>query len=291
MTEKRKKNIILILADDLGYECLSCYGGKSYDTPNLNAMAASGTQFTHAYALPLCTPTRIQIMTGKYNFRNWKAFGILDPSEKTFGHYMQYAGYKTCITGKWQLRSYNPPDFEPEWRGQGMLPENAGFDEYFLWHAGHTEDKGSRYADPVILDNNGLRQDTEGKYGPDVGEGWGGMSTVHVVSRSVRDSAAMLDATHGPDLGAPYQAAAPARPYLEEIGEHPGKLRIALQHLSFNGFEVEPDCLNAVEDAAKLLRDLGHDGAQEAGDVRVLRSAPHYIVLIIRLYIMLYRML
>jgi len=81
---------------------------------------------------------------------------------------MQYAGYKTCITGKWQLWSYNPPDFEPEWRGQGMLPENAGFDEYFLWHAGHTEDKGSRYADPVILDNNGLRQDTEGKYGPDL---------------------------------------------------------------------------------------------------------------------------
>merc|ERR1712096_220554 len=127
-----------------------------------------GTRFTHAYTLPLCTPTRVQIMTGKYNFRNWKSFGILDPNEKTFGHYMQYAGYKTCITGKWQLWSYNPPNFEPEWRGQGMLPENAGFDEYFLWHAGHTEDKGSRYAGPVILDNNGLRQDTEGKYGPDL---------------------------------------------------------------------------------------------------------------------------
>ena len=106
-------------------------------------------------------------------------------------------------------------------------------------------------------------------FGPDVGEGWGGMSTVHVVSRSVRDSAAMLDATHGPDLGAPYQAAAPARPYLEEIGEHPGKLRIALQHLSFNGFEVEPDCLNAVEDAAKLLRDLGHDVADAALNIEM----------------------
>ena len=140
MVEQRKQNIILILADDLGFECLGCYGGKSYNTPNLDAMAASGTQFTHAYALPLCTPTRTQIMTGKYNFRNWKAFGILDPNEKTFGHYMQHAGYKTCITGKWQLWSYNPPSFEPEWRGQGMLPENAGFDEVLLWHAGHTED-------------------------------------------------------------------------------------------------------------------------------------------------------
>ena len=95
MVEQRKQNIILILADDLGFECLGCYGGKSYNTPNLDAMAASGTQFTHAYALPLCTPTRAQIMTGKYNFRNWKAFGILDPNEKTLGHYMQHAGYKT----------------------------------------------------------------------------------------------------------------------------------------------------------------------------------------------------
>ena len=168
MREQQKQNIILILADDLGYECLGCYGGESYNTPNLDAMAASGTRFTHAYALPLCTPTRVQIMTGKYNFRNWKAFGILDPDEKTFGHYMPHAGYKTCVTGKWQLWSYNPPNFEPEWRGQGMLPENAGFDEFFLWHAGHTEDKGSRYADPLIFDNNGLRQDTKGRYGPDL---------------------------------------------------------------------------------------------------------------------------
>ena len=109
MREQQKQNIILILADDLGYECLGCYGGESYNTPNLDAMAASGTRFTHAYALPLCTPTRVQIMTGKYNFRNWKAFGLLDPDEKTFGHYMQHAGYKTCVTGKWQLWSYNPP--------------------------------------------------------------------------------------------------------------------------------------------------------------------------------------
>jgi arylsulfatase A-like enzyme len=72
------------MADDLGYETLGCYGGTSYRTPNLDRLARRGVRFTHAYAQPLCTPTRVQLMTGKYNFRNWKAFGILDPKEKTF---------------------------------------------------------------------------------------------------------------------------------------------------------------------------------------------------------------
>ena len=172
MAEGRKQNIILILADDLGYECLGSYGGKSYKTPRLDEMAERGVRFTHAYSLPLCTPTRMALMTGKYNFRNWEAFGIMSPNEKTFGHYMQDAGYKTCITGKWQLWSYNPPDFEPEWRGKGMLPEDAGFDEHFLWHVGHTEDKGSRYADPVIIENGEPFEDAEGTYGPDLFTGY-----------------------------------------------------------------------------------------------------------------------
>ncbi len=164
----RRPNIVLILADDLGYECLGCYGGKSYKTPRLDELAATGVRFQRAYALPLCTPTRAQLMTGKHNFRNWQAFGVLDPNEKTFGHYMKEAGYRTCISGKWQLYSYNPPDFEPEWRGKGMRPEESGFDEYCLWHTEHTEDKGSRYADPVIQQNGTYLSDTEGKYGPDI---------------------------------------------------------------------------------------------------------------------------
>ncbi len=164
----RPPNIVLIMADDMGREALGNYGGASYETPAMDKLAKEGVRFTQAYSLPLCTNTRVSLMTGKYNFRNWKAFGILDPQVKTFGHWFSEGGYHTCISGKWQLQSYNPIDFQPEWRGKGMRVEDAGFDEYFLWHSEHTEDKGSRYADPHINSNGTYLEDTEGKYGPDL---------------------------------------------------------------------------------------------------------------------------
>jgi len=94
--------------------------------------------------------------------------------------------------------------------------------------------------------------------GPDAGEGWSGMSSVHAVSRSVRDSAALLDASAGPDLGAPYWAPPPERPYLEEVGRPAGRLRIAFQSQTFNGAETHPDCAAAVAEAARLCAELGH---------------------------------
>lgn len=165
----KRPNIILIMADDLGVECLGSYGGLSYQTPHLDRLAAEGLRFTHAYAQPLCTNTRIQLMTGKYNNRNWLYFGILDPKEQTFGHDMQRAGYDTCIVGKWQLHSYDPPDYPgaAKRRGTGMRIEKAGFDHHLTWHIGHTEDKGSRYADPRLA-RNGKIIDFEGQYGPDL---------------------------------------------------------------------------------------------------------------------------
>jgi arylsulfatase A-like enzyme len=169
-TDSARPNIVLIMADDLGVEGLGCYGGTSYKTPSLDRMAREGVRFNHAYAQPLCTNTRVQLMTGLYNHRNWICFGILDPKAKTIGHWMSDAGYRTCIAGKWQLQSYDPPDYPgaEKRRGLGMKVEDAGFDEYCLWHTGHTELKGSRYADPVILENGKFREDLKGGYGPDV---------------------------------------------------------------------------------------------------------------------------
>ena len=94
--------------------------------------------------------------------------------------------------------------------------------------------------------------------GPHAGEGWGGMSTAHAVTRSVRDSAALLDAVHGADLGAPYHAPAPERSYLDEVSRPPGALRIALQTTAFNGAPTDPECAAAARDAAKLCQSLGH---------------------------------
>lgn len=164
-----KPNILLIMADDLGIEGLSCYGGTSYNTPRLDQLAKQGMRFTHAYSQPLCTPTRVQIMTGKYNHRNWLYFGILDPSEKTFGHLLSSAGYQTCIAGKWQLQSYDPPDFPnaDKRRNTGMKVADAGFDEYQLFHSWHTEDKGSRYGNPSFDRNGTISKDLKGQYGPD----------------------------------------------------------------------------------------------------------------------------
>jgi len=158
-----KFNIVLIMADDLGYECLGCYGSTSYKTPFLDELARTGMRFAHCYSQPLCTPSRVQIMTGQYNFRNYTEFGILDPKQKTFGHLMRSDGYATCVVGKWQL--YGSIDQRQEVRGTGSLPDQVGFDEYCLWQI---DKRGSRYKDPEIVQNGKYCENLQGKYGPDV---------------------------------------------------------------------------------------------------------------------------
>src|SRR6185312_1075900 len=76
-----RPNIVLIMVDDLGYETIGANGGTSYRTPNLDALATGGVRFTHCYVQPLCTPTRMQLMTGKYNVRNYVTFGEMNPRE------------------------------------------------------------------------------------------------------------------------------------------------------------------------------------------------------------------
>jgi arylsulfatase A-like enzyme len=73
--EQAKPNIILILADDLGYETIGANGGTSYRTPRIDKLARDGLRFEHCYAQPLCTPSRVQLMTGRYNSRNYIDFG------------------------------------------------------------------------------------------------------------------------------------------------------------------------------------------------------------------------
>lgn len=93
---------------------------------------------------------------------------------------------------------------------------------------------------------------------PDQGEGWGGYVQTGVLVRSVRDAAAFLDVLAGPMPGDPYAAPAPARPFIDEVGAPPGKLRIAMTTRSLFGKDTDPECVKAVEETAKLLSDLGH---------------------------------
>lgn len=141
---------------------MSCYGSKSYSTPELDELAKTGIIFEHCYSTPLCTPTRVQLMTGKYNFRNYTEFGSLPKGEFTFGHLFQQAGYKTCVAGKWQLAGRIKG---ANYRGRGTLPEEAGFDEHCLWQV---LDRGSRFWNPIIQQNGELKTNLKGKYGPDI---------------------------------------------------------------------------------------------------------------------------
>lgn len=148
-----KPNIVLIMADDMGYECVAANGGAPYKTPHLDKLAAGGMRFTHCHSQPICTPSRVQIMTGRYNSRNYIKFGLLDPKEKTFGNMMRRAGYATCVVGKWQLKG----GFEG--------PTRFGFDEYCLWQLTR---RPNRYPNPG-LEVNGREVDYKnGEYGPDI---------------------------------------------------------------------------------------------------------------------------
>lgn len=152
-----RPNVVLILADDIGYECFGVDGGQSYKTPVIDRLAATGVRFEQCHVQPLCTPTRTQLMTGRYNIRNYLNFGTLVRSETTFGQLAQKAGYATGICGKWQLGE------------EKDSPQHFGFDEACLWH--HTR-RAPRYANPG-LDFNGQPKDySHGEYGPDIVNDW-----------------------------------------------------------------------------------------------------------------------
>ncbi|MGB1790578.1 MAG: sulfatase-like hydrolase/transferase [Limisphaerales bacterium] len=156
-------NIILIMADDMGYEALSSNGSESCKSPNLDKLAAKGVRFTNCFSNPICTPSRVKLMTGQYNVRNYVKFGWLDREQTTFAHQLKAAGYATAIAGKWQLGRDKDS------------PQHFGFEQSCLWQhtrSGRSNEDGKnidrRFVNPQ-LEFNGVEKDfTTGEYGPQV---------------------------------------------------------------------------------------------------------------------------
>ena len=156
-------NVVLIMADDMGYEALSANGSESCKTPNLDKLSAEGVRFTNCFANPICTPSRAKIMTGQYNVRNYVRFGLLDRGQTTFAHQLKAAGYATCIAGKWQLSR------------QMDSPQHFGFEQSCLWQhtrGGRSKENGKtidrRFVNPMLEFNGNEKDYVNGEYGPQV---------------------------------------------------------------------------------------------------------------------------
>jgi amidase len=115
--------------------------------------------------------------------------------------------------------------------------------------------------------------------GPDFGDMFSGLVAEHAVTRSVRDSAALLDATSGPDVGDPYWAPPPVRPFIEEVGFDPGKLRIAFTTTAPSGVKIHPDCVKAVDDAVRLCSSLGHEVVEAYPKLNGEQMAPMFMTI------------
>ncbi len=158
--QQTKPNIIIILADDLGYKALGCNGGNVLNTPNLDTMAKLGMRFTQCHSSPLCSPSRHMLLTGKYNFRTYTEWGVLNKNEKTIATLLRDSGYATSCYGKWQLD------------GGPSAIKRLGFNNFCVYNpftpAG--EPLPNRYKNPVLYTNNGEIDSslTAGKYGEDI---------------------------------------------------------------------------------------------------------------------------
>jgi arylsulfatase A-like enzyme len=182
----RPYNVVLIMADDLSASELACYGHKTNQTPNLDKLASEGTRFQTCWATPLCTPTRVMLMTGQYGFRTgyYNLYGrhlvplpespLYDVGAKTtFADVVKAKGYTTALAGKWQLTGKLP-----------TLVRDCGFDQYMMWaykdnlppgveHTGAWQNNKvgqttSRYWNPSIIRNGEYFPTKPNDYGPDL---------------------------------------------------------------------------------------------------------------------------
>lgn len=163
-----RPNIILILADDLGRDWIGCYGGAG-KTPHVDKLAAQGVRFRLAWSAPICTPTRVEMLTGLYPFRTgwtdhhdvprWGGAGLQPERHVAFPRLLRESGYATAIGGKWQINDLR----------KGDILKAHGFDEHCVWPGAEAGNPPSneRYWG-AYLQTNGKREVHKDRFGPDV---------------------------------------------------------------------------------------------------------------------------
>ncbi len=165
-----KPNILIFLADDLGIECLSTYGGLSHTTPNLDKLAAQGMVFNNCFSNPYCSPSRASLLTGRYPFQNGIREVIYDlnlhsdlylhTDQPSFARQLKQAGYATAIAGKWQLSFLHQRD----------TVNDFGFGQYQCWQIFNAAgERTRRYHEPHFKRNGTvIAEQIKDRYGPDV---------------------------------------------------------------------------------------------------------------------------
>lgn len=170
--EKKRPNLLFILLDNVGKDWFRSYGSQENQTPTIDELARTGVKFRNFYVTPVCSTTRVMLLTGRYPFRTgWHTHhdpaiyggGYFDwKRESSIARVMKDSGYDTCISGKWQINDL----FDP---AQKDAIKNHGFDDYCLFpegKKGHPAHK-KRYWDPYVV-KNGKHLETKGQYGPDI---------------------------------------------------------------------------------------------------------------------------
>ncbi|MCI0356868.1 MAG: sulfatase-like hydrolase/transferase [Planctomycetaceae bacterium] len=185
LAAERPPNFVVVLADDIGAKELACYGHPRHQTPRLDRLAKEGVRFETCWATPLCTPTRVMLMTGQYGFHSgyFHMFGnpwsprpdsveYAHGDKLTFADLLKSQGYATGMAGKWQLSGEHP-----------TLIHDCGFDTYRMWayehnlpagvkHTGRYEGaaggRTARYWHPSIVENGKYLETKPTDYGPDL---------------------------------------------------------------------------------------------------------------------------
>ena len=127
-----------------------------YATPRLDTLAANGVRFENCHSTPLCTPSRVNLMSGKSNVFNYFDFGVYPEGQPTFANYFQEQGYHTAVAGKWQLLTGKG----------GITPDEAGFETHCLWNI--PGGGRNRYWNPSLVQDGELLDLQETSYWPDI---------------------------------------------------------------------------------------------------------------------------